>query len=539
MSSAGERAILAFGGFVLDVRNRSFRGPDGTPLEISSRAFETLYVLVSHPHELIDKHRLMAAVWPNRIVEENNLNQQISTLRKLLGETPGDHRFIVTVTGQGYRFVCDVERLEALPAAGAAARGAAAAAGPAASGIDVSGAAPPPRSNGGHEGSPRRRGLAHWRPALAALCTAALTLGGVTAFDAWRQARTVVAARGPVALPPATGGTRNTDAYDAYLAAHAVTNSGGTALAGDAIRLLERAVELDPDFAPAWAALAEAYTYAADFPAAAAVPLTRAEIQQRISRAVLRAFELAPNAPQTLRSAGMVSMQNRDWLEAERRLGRAVELAGPYDYDANLLYALFLMNVGRAVEARAYVERAMRAEPLLLRPVTFMAALHEMRGELDEAEALLRASANLAGHETMGRNALVMIELGRGDAAGLRRLMTEYGLSNEWAGDSPRALQDLRRYFAAARRDGATAELLPLAAFASFHGDQALALEMLGALGPTQNLHALWRPALREVRRELGFEAVVEQLGLVDYWQRSGNWGEFCHGTPSGGFSCE
>lgn len=508
MSSVGERSLLAFGGFLLDIRNRSLIGPDGTALDISSRAFETLRVLVSHPHELVDKHQLMAAVWPNRIVEENNLNQQISTLRKLLGDTPSDHRFIVTVTGQGYRFACDVERIESLPAV--------------------------------RRESGRRRSIASWRgPAVAAAGTAALTLGTVLGFHAWREARTAVTPREPAAVLPATGGTRKVDAYDAYLAARAVTNSGGTALARDAIPLLERAVELDPEFALAWAALAEAYTYAADFPASSALPLTRAEIEQRISRAALRAFELAPDAPQTLRSAGMVSMQNRDWVEAERRLRRAVEIAGPYDYDANLLYALFLMNVGRATEARAYVERAMRAEPLLLRPVTFMAALHEMRGELDEGEALLRSRSDLAGDVTMRRNALVMIELGRGDAAGLRSVMAEFGLPNETVDDSPRALQDLRRYFAATERDGASAELLPLAAFASFHGDQALALEMLGALGPTQNLHALWRPALRDVRRQPRFDVVVEQLGLVDYWQRSGNWGEFCHGTPSGGFSCE
>jgi tetratricopeptide (TPR) repeat protein len=342
----------------------------------------------------------------------------------------------------------------------------------------------------------------------------------------------------PAVLLSAPGGTRNVDAYDAYLAAHAVTNSGGTALARDAIPLLERAVELDPDFALAWAALAEAYTYAVDFPPSAALPLTPAEVQQRISRAALRAFELAPDAPQTLRSAGMVSMQNRDWLEAERRLQRAVEIAGPYDYDANLLYALFLMNVGRATGARAYIERAMRAEPLLLRPVTFMAAIEEMRGELDDAEALLVANSNLAGDETMRRNALVMIELGRHDAAGLRRVMTQYGLPSESVDDPPRALENLRRYFAEAVRDGTTAQLMPLAAFASFHGDQALALAMLHALGPTQNLHALWRPALAEVRRQPGFEDVVQQLGLVDYWRSSGDWGEFCEGTPSGGFSC-
>ena len=56
-----------------------------------------------------------------------------------------------------------------------------------------------------------------------------------------------------------------------------------------------------------------------------------------------------------------------------------MEVSGPYDYETNLLYALFLMNVGRTTDAHVHVERAMRAEPLLLRPVTFMAAVHEMR----------------------------------------------------------------------------------------------------------------------------------------------------------------
>jgi DNA-binding winged helix-turn-helix (wHTH) protein len=504
MSAAAERPILAFAGFVLDVRRRSLFGPDGFPIDISSRELETLYVLVSHPHELIDKQRLMAAIWPNRIVEENNLNQQISALRKLLGEAPGEHRFIVTVTGQGYRFVQDVISLDSFPVA---------------------------------EAIQRDGWRASWS-VTAVAAAIALVLGVAGVLVAGRDSPPVMETTSQSLSPkPAVGGTRNIQAYDAYVAARAVTNNGGTALAQEAIPLLERAVQLDPDFALAWAALAEAYTYAADFQVA--LRLTSVELQQRISRAALRAFELAPDAPQTLRSAGMVSMQNRDWVEAERRLRKAVEIAGPYDYDANLLYALFLMNVGRTAEARGYAERARRAEPLLLRPVTFMAALHEMRGELDEAEALLLASSNLAGDDTMRRNAIVMVYLGRRDVSGLRRVMMEYGLPYESLDDSPRALEDLRNRFAIAVREGTTARLLPLAAFASLHGDQELALDMLRAVGPTQNLHALWRPALAEVRRQPGFERVVQQLGLVDYWRLSDRWGDFCHGSPSGGFTCE
>jgi len=57
---------------------------------------------------VLDKDELMRAVWPDTAVEENNLNQSISVLRRLLGEARGEHRFIATVPGRGYQFVADV-----------------------------------------------------------------------------------------------------------------------------------------------------------------------------------------------------------------------------------------------------------------------------------------------------------------------------------------------------------------------------------------------------------------------------------------------
>ena len=95
MSTEAE-PVLEFAGYVLDARTRLLTGPDGRIVNISSRAFDTLLYLAVHPHELVDKQRLIKAVWPTSVVEDNNLNQQISALRKILGETPDDHRFIVT-----------------------------------------------------------------------------------------------------------------------------------------------------------------------------------------------------------------------------------------------------------------------------------------------------------------------------------------------------------------------------------------------------------------------------------------------------------
>jgi DNA-binding winged helix-turn-helix (wHTH) protein len=64
--------VLAFAGFFLDLRQRVLIGPDGSTLALSSRAFEILRYLAEHPEELVEKQRLMKAVWPNTVVEENN-----------------------------------------------------------------------------------------------------------------------------------------------------------------------------------------------------------------------------------------------------------------------------------------------------------------------------------------------------------------------------------------------------------------------------------------------------------------------------------
>jgi TolB-like protein/DNA-binding winged helix-turn-helix (wHTH) protein len=98
-----------FGDFRVDVLKRSLLlRAEGRPLPVSARAFDTLLFFVEHPGELLDKSTLIAAIWPKVVVEENNLNEHISALRRLLGERPEEHRFIVTVPGRGYRFVATV-----------------------------------------------------------------------------------------------------------------------------------------------------------------------------------------------------------------------------------------------------------------------------------------------------------------------------------------------------------------------------------------------------------------------------------------------
>jgi TolB-like protein/DNA-binding winged helix-turn-helix (wHTH) protein len=101
--------IYEFGDFRLDALRRVLSArADGTPLQVTGKIFDTLLLFVERAGQLLDKRTLMEELWPDVVVEEKNLTQTIHTLRRLLGERPDDHRYIVTVPGRGYRFVAQV-----------------------------------------------------------------------------------------------------------------------------------------------------------------------------------------------------------------------------------------------------------------------------------------------------------------------------------------------------------------------------------------------------------------------------------------------
>jgi TolB-like protein/Tfp pilus assembly protein PilF len=95
---------FAFGSFRLDLHQRRLFG-NGVPLELKSKAFDILCVLACARGELVTKDELMAKVWPGLVVEENNIQVHVSALRKTLGEQRGSPVHLVTVPGRGYRLL--------------------------------------------------------------------------------------------------------------------------------------------------------------------------------------------------------------------------------------------------------------------------------------------------------------------------------------------------------------------------------------------------------------------------------------------------
>ena len=99
---------LRFGRFWFDVAQRRL-SREGASVRLGSRALDILAVLVAARGEVVSKEELMARVWPGQVVEENNLQVQVSTLRKALDDAAGGQSHLVTVPGRGYRLVGLVE----------------------------------------------------------------------------------------------------------------------------------------------------------------------------------------------------------------------------------------------------------------------------------------------------------------------------------------------------------------------------------------------------------------------------------------------
>lgn len=102
------KRIYEFGAFRLDAGQRLLFQND-EPVPLPPKVIETLVVLVENGGQLIEKEELLKRIWPDTFVEENNLNKNVSALRKALGEGQDEQRFIETIPRRGYRFVAEVK----------------------------------------------------------------------------------------------------------------------------------------------------------------------------------------------------------------------------------------------------------------------------------------------------------------------------------------------------------------------------------------------------------------------------------------------
>jgi TolB-like protein/DNA-binding winged helix-turn-helix (wHTH) protein/Flp pilus assembly protein TadD len=170
--------LYRFGEFNLDPQGRVLRR-GAKPLPLTRKAFDALLLLVQNAGRTVTKDELMEAVWPDSYVEESNLTQTIFMVRKALDEN-ADRRYILTVQGQGYRFLVPVTETASI-------------------GTETEPPVIPPAARDGQVPS-RLRSWAGWRSAFTALAAVALVLIAGFTIWRWRSQKAPAETRGRIML---------------------------------------------------------------------------------------------------------------------------------------------------------------------------------------------------------------------------------------------------------------------------------------------------------------------------------------------------
>ena len=431
---------------------------DGEAATLGPRAFDVLVALVERAGQLVPKAELLERVWPAVVVEENNLQVQVSALRKILGPDA-----IATVPGRGYRFTLPLQ-----PAGGPPPPARPPAASPAPAGVDAPSIAVLPFINMSDDAAneyfadglseellnvlSKIRGLRVASrtsafsfkggkadiPTVAQKLNVAMILEGsvrkagprvritaqlvhvATDSHLWSEtydreledifavqddiARSVVS-RVRAALmgerPDASGNAQvtadvqaavkgrssNAEAYRLYLQGSFFMNRYNEEDTVKAIGYFRHALELDPDYALAWASLSSCYLSQG---ANAWAPF--AESAERARDAAARALEAEPDLAAAHWALGAVrTYYDWDWKGAESCLRRALQLA-PEDSQLIVRAATLMQNLGRREEAEALVPRALALDPLNVDAHLASGWRLTLAGRLPEAEsAYLRA----------------------------------------------------------------------------------------------------------------------------------------------------
>jgi serine/threonine-protein kinase len=184
-------------------------------------------------------------------------------------------------------------------------------------------------------------------------------------------------------------GTHDRDAYDAFLEGRFFWNKRTEADVKKAIQFFERAIAIDPEFAEAWAGLADCYV---TLPYFSLTPSSEAHPKAR--EAALRALTLRPEFGSVHATLGYALMVDMKWAEAEKEYRRAIELS-PDDANAHKWYADLLMMTGRSHAALRELRRALELDPLSANIWTILGEWHWFEGQLDEAMAAYRKALEL------------------------------------------------------------------------------------------------------------------------------------------------
>jgi DNA-binding winged helix-turn-helix (wHTH) protein/tetratricopeptide (TPR) repeat protein len=309
------KRVFAFSAFRLDATERLLLRAD-VVVPLTPKAFDLLLALVEQPGRLLEKDTLLKLIWPDSFVEEKNLADNISRIRKALGEGENGEKFIETVPKHGYRFVAEVKLLPAEPVVA-------------------------PRTNKITPSVLPSAAPLRWRQRPEFIFIAGGGLLVLLIISAAYYLR---------------GGRGNAEAQQLEFMGNFYLSQWSEAEIRKGLEYFQRAATVNPRSASAYAGQATAWNFLTDLYVAPREAMPQAQA------AATRALQLDEADVSAHVAMAIIKLEyDWDWAEAEREFQRALKLAPDYE-PAHQLYAWYLIAVGRLAEAQAEMKHAADAD---------------------------------------------------------------------------------------------------------------------------------------------------------------------------------
>jgi TolB-like protein len=349
----------------------------------------------------------------------------------------------------------------------------------------------------------------------------------------------------------AKGGTTNVDAYDKYLRARTLLDQFGRQELLQSAQLYREALALDPNFARAWSGLYTALEYSLTL-----IPEHTAAELKEMAEASAHIVALAPDAwwTQVMRTGQFI--QQHKWSEAEAAASAALATAPASEIEAPAAYGLLLLYVGRPEESVDYLRRAREMDPLSLAISGVLQVSLDCAGRPAEAQAEYERSKQFAGDHATWDYWAVQRLWSRKDAA-LADVEVQFRAFMKHSNPSPKALAfdqllverlgnreaaltAIREAFKdPSNQNGMSMQIA--GKYADQFGDRDLALAAYRRAYvelDNANTIVLWEPSKTGLRSDARFKDLLRDLGLVDYYRKSGTWGDFCKPLGKDDFEC-
>lgn len=390
---------------------------DHRVVHLTPKVFDTLVALVQHGGRLRSKRELLGLIWPDTVVEENNLTQAICAIRKALGGSDDSREYVETVPKVGYRFVAAVRTADGDASGGEQANDA--------------------------TGTVRKFA----RPAVLALSVVLTALLGLR--QGWWQLP-----QRARALGTDRGHTASLRAYQDYLDGLGSLNQRTDPSLRAAIFYFERAIEQDSSYALAYAALADSYVLLGLYNMSSQEVLPKAQI------AAVKAVQLDSTSAEAHTALGAIdAFYDWDWLAARKEFEHALQLNPDYPLAHHWYGVAYWVPMGSYDQALAQLTQARKLEPQSLIIQTDLGWVYYVMREYNRAiveyDSVIKRDANFLpahyllslAYERVGQYAQALAELRRSRA-----------LNSSWAVPSPAgSVENLTGYRNALR------SLLPLA----------------------------------------------------------------------------